>query len=300
MRNAKWFIPLFKTALVAILLLTATAASCDKKIITDQDCQADLQKQVDALSSKYVIQVYVALKKSADPAAYKKPGDVITYSYTVTNNSLADISFDDIRVSDNKVNLDCRRSDLGQKQSATCTAGYTITQADVDAGQVTNTATADATIRIQVFCTATDSSGNKKTMSRMYSSSFLATDTITVRKAASPALRLSTRPAVDSFSGSRTVNFFYYLTNSGDVPLKGPFSVKDTLVRVVTCPASLELKPGEMLKCSGPYLIGPGVKKPVCNLATAFAFYEGSRISSADDSACVYYVKPPENNIPTG
>jgi uncharacterized repeat protein (TIGR01451 family) len=301
MRTSKWLIRILTAVLFVVLFLVLTAASCEKKIVTEQDCKADLQKQVDQLSTKYLLQVNVSLKKTADPATFKKAGDVITYTYTVTNNSLANISFDDVRVTDDRVNLNCRHSDLAQKQSATCTAGYTITQADVDAGQVTNTASAEGTIRIQVFCTATDSSGNQKTMSRMFNYiSIPDTDSATVRKTGSPALHLSTRSSPTTFSGSMTVNFSYYLDNNGDVPLKGPFTVKDELVRVITCPAPLALQPGEQLKCSGSYLIGLGVKKSVCNMAKASAFYDGARVYSGSSSTCIIYIAPPENAIPSG
>ena len=69
--------------------------------------------------------------------------DVINYSFTVTNTG--NVNLTGIAVSDADVdNLTCGATTLAPGASTTCTATYTITQADVDAGGTENTATVTA------------------------------------------------------------------------------------------------------------------------------------------------------------
>ena len=71
-------------------------------------------------------------------------GDIINYSFTVTNTG--NVSLDNIVVNDaDVVGLSCGATSLAPGASTTCTATYVITQADVDAGGTENTATVDAT-----------------------------------------------------------------------------------------------------------------------------------------------------------
>src|SRR6185312_15684032 len=92
------------------------------------------------------------LVKSATPATYDSVGDVISYSYLVSNSGnvrLAgpvtiadDKSTDEACPNVNTVgNLDAF---LDPGESITCTASFTISQADINAGSVTNKATASA------------------------------------------------------------------------------------------------------------------------------------------------------------
>lgn len=84
-----------------------------------------------------------------------KPGDTITYSFTITNTGNTTLS--DIGVVDEMIEKDGQEidtssvDDLAAGESATLTADYAVTDADIAAGIVTNVATA----------TATDDSGNK-------------------------------------------------------------------------------------------------------------------------------------------
>src|SRR5438093_899483 len=84
-----------------------------------------------------------------------KVGDVITYTYTIANTATTTLGPAQFTVSDNKINsgtsFNCgpaapplspsfptrRSSDLAGS-FVTCTATYAITQANIDAGSVTN------------------------------------------------------------------------------------------------------------------------------------------------------------------
>lgn len=68
---------------------------------------------------------------------------VIDYSFLVTNTgnvTLTDVNITDARA----INLTCSQTTLAPQASTTCTGEHTLTQAEVDAGSVTNTATVDA------------------------------------------------------------------------------------------------------------------------------------------------------------
>jgi len=94
----------------------------------------------------------LTLVKSASPPTYDEVGDIISYSFLVTNTGNVSLT-GPITISDNKAtnescpsvttvgNLD---SELDPTEYITCTASYTITQTDMDNLSVTNIASASA------------------------------------------------------------------------------------------------------------------------------------------------------------
>jgi uncharacterized repeat protein (TIGR02543 family) len=75
------------------------------------------------------------------PTTFVKVGDVISYSYLLTNSGDVTLS-GPFTVTDDKVTVTCpATASLAPLASITCNASYTITLADVTAGSVTNTAT---------------------------------------------------------------------------------------------------------------------------------------------------------------
>ena len=97
----------------------------------------------------------------------------------------------------------------------TCSASYTITQADLDAGSVTNTAKASAN--------GVDSNQDSETVTA------IQTKTLLLDKTAAPAT-YSTVGTIISYS--------YKVTNTGNVTLAGPVTVADDKA-TVTCPGKL-------------------------------------------------------------
>ena len=86
----------------------------------------------------------LSLTKSTTSTGYGAAGDTIPYNYAVINTGTTTLN--GVSVSDNKVaSVSCPDSTLAPNASEDCTGSYTVTQADVDAGSVTNTATAGAT-----------------------------------------------------------------------------------------------------------------------------------------------------------
>ncbi|WP_313401012.1 hypothetical protein, partial [Stenotrophomonas sp.] len=86
----------------------------------------------------------LSITKTAGKATYAAVGEVVSYDYVVTNTG--NVTINGLSVSDDKIAaVSCPVSTLAPKAATTCTASYTITQADLDVGSVTNVATANGT-----------------------------------------------------------------------------------------------------------------------------------------------------------
>lgn len=86
----------------------------------------------------------LALTKSADRTTVGKVGDIVAFSFLVTNTgnvTVTTIAIDDPMLP----TVTCPAARLAPTDDETCSADYTVTQADVDAGSIVNTATATGT-----------------------------------------------------------------------------------------------------------------------------------------------------------
>jgi hypothetical protein len=92
----------------------------------------------------------IDLVKSADPVTYAQVGDVIEYTYTISNVGDSPIGPTQFTITDDHIDdgsaFDCGAADktLIVAASFSCTHDYTITADDVTGGSVKNTATAHA------------------------------------------------------------------------------------------------------------------------------------------------------------
>ena len=102
---------------------------------------------------------------------------------------------------------------LDPNEAVTCTASYSITQADLNGGSVTNVAKASAG--------GTDSNQDSETVTAVQ------TKTLSLVKSATP----STYSTV-----GQSISYGYLVTNTGNVRLAGPVTVADDKA-TVTCPA---------------------------------------------------------------
>ncbi len=85
----------------------------------------------------------ITLVKSANVSSFSAPGTVVTYSYLVTNTSTTTL-LNQILVTDPMSGLStitCPKAELTAGTSMTCTATYTTTQANLNAGSITNIGT---------------------------------------------------------------------------------------------------------------------------------------------------------------
>ena len=158
-------------------------------------------------------------------------GDVLTYTATATNGgnlTLSGVAVRDLLVSTGGNR--CATLALGAECELSGT--YTVTQADVDAGKVVNTATATATGLTAV------------------------TKRVTTAVAQERSLTLALSADVESFTGvGDTITYSYEVTNSGTVTLSGTVTITDDTVSGVTCDqvSPSGLAPGDATSCSGSY-----------------------------------------------
>lgn len=92
----------------------------------------------------------ISVVKTADPSAVQRAGELVTYSFLVTNNGngpLSAISVADTFTAPSTGSLPvaCPVTTLAAGASTTCTATYAVTQADIDNGVINDSATATGT-----------------------------------------------------------------------------------------------------------------------------------------------------------
>jgi hypothetical protein len=85
----------------------------------------------------------LSLVKTANPTTYSSVGDVITYTYEITNSGQTTLSGPFSIIDDKQGTISpCGSGPLAAGGSTTCTSTHTISQADITAGSITNVATA--------------------------------------------------------------------------------------------------------------------------------------------------------------
>ncbi|MBX3731532.1 MAG: DUF11 domain-containing protein [Verrucomicrobiae bacterium] len=158
----------------------------------------------------------IALVKSASPQTYTAAGQVITYTFAVSNPGTVPLGT--VTVSDPTTTTPVYVSGdtntdgyLDVDETWTYTAGYTIQPADVTAGSVPNTATANATDPYNAPVQDSDD------------------ETVTYAPAAI-ALVKTASPQIYSAAG-QTITYTFLVTNPGTVPL-GTVTVSDPTTTV--------------------------------------------------------------------
>jgi len=90
----------------------------------------------------------ISLSKQVTPTTYSAAGDVLTYTYTITNSGQATLGPTQFTVTDDHINggnpFNCgsATATIATGDTVTCTATYTVTTGDVESGTVTNVASA--------------------------------------------------------------------------------------------------------------------------------------------------------------
>ena len=173
---------------------------------------------------------------SGDP--YANVGDVLSYSFQVTNSGNVTLNGPFTVTDDRATDESCpATATLAPGASITCTASYTVTQADLNAGSVTNTATASGSF-----------GGNPVTS---------APDSETATATQSPALIVTkTETSTGPYGVGDTITYDIDVDNTGNVILTGvTVADPDTTVGACTPVQPSTLAPGATMTCPASYVV---------------------------------------------
>ncbi|MFI8524806.1 hypothetical protein ACIGB8_10185 [Promicromonospora sukumoe] len=174
-------------------------------------------------------------------------GDTIAYTFEVTNTG--DVAINDLAIDDPKVGaITCEATSVEPGDTVTCTTDepYVVTDEDVEAGSVDNSATATGTPP------GTDTPIGSP-----------PSETSTPTEAPDPGIEVvksATPSGPDSYTVGQEITYNFEVTNTGNVPLSD-VTVDETEFTgtgeapVPACPADVVLAPGDSLTCTATYVI---------------------------------------------
>ncbi|MEV0893846.1 hypothetical protein [Promicromonospora sp. NPDC050262] len=174
-------------------------------------------------------------------------GDTIAYTFEVTNTG--DVAIDDLAIDDPKVGaITCEATSVAPGDTVTCTTDepYVVTDEDVEAGSVDNSATATGTPP------GTDTPIGSP-----------PSETSTPTEAPDPGIEVvksATPSGPESYTVGQEITYTFEVTNTGHVPLSD-VTVDETEFTgtgeapVPACPADVVLAPGDSLTCTATYVI---------------------------------------------
>lgn len=225
--------------------------------------------QTDALSLSKAV-------ASGEPTSFSAEGDEIDFEFVVANTGnttiAAPITIDDDEIG---TGLACSAVDLLPGTSVSCTHTWTATQADVDAGAVTNTANAEGGAGITS-----------------------PPQQATVTAVQSPALSIEktiVAPVPTIFQAGEVLSYEYLVVNTGNVTITDQITVADNLT-TVTCPTpsgtlvpqdANPVGPANSVTCTATYTLGTNDEQlgSTTNVASASSTFDGSPVTSPSDSA---------------
>lgn len=225
------------------------------------------------------------LTKTANPTTYTAAGQLITYTYVVTNTrgdgTLTSLTDDKV------TGISCPTTSIPVNTSLTCTGSYTTTAADVTAGSVTNNATASGDA-----C----NDGCLRT----------ATAQATITLVAQPAWTLTNAPSPTTYTAAgQVISYSYMLTNTGNVTI-GSITLTDVSVAPAnnkpagtpTCPATF-LAAGAGMTCTGSYTTTAAdvTAGSVTNTATATGIPAGGALQPVTAQSKINAIKPAAGSI---
>ena len=167
----------------------------------------------------------ITLTKTSVDTSYASSGDVLNYSYQVENTGNASF-VSDVLVTDDKIGtFICWSStvsdpDFTPGEKISCSATYTVTQADIDAGSVTNNA----------------SSSTEYTTTNVYS----PVVDFTINAAQLPSWRVTKATSSTPTAAGDTLDYTFTVVNTGNVSISG-VSVAD-----VKCAVAPSLNSGDI------------------------------------------------------
>jgi hypothetical protein len=187
----------------------------------------------------------LSIVKSASPTTYSAVGQVISYSYLVTNTGNVTL-YQTFTIDDNVAtdeSCPATPDSLDPGSSITCTASHTITLADLNAGSVKNIASA-----IGRTAPAGEGGGSPVTSDP---------DDETVNAIADTSLSIVKTATPTTYSAlGQVISYSYLVTNTGNVTLYQTFTIDDNVATDESCPATpTSLDPGSSITCSASHTI---------------------------------------------
>lgn len=211
----------------------------------------------------------IGIRKESTPTSYDHEGENITYHYTVTN--LSTNPAENLTVNDSLgIAVSCGNQTIPPAGSVLCSASYTILQADIDRGTVTNIATATADV---------------------LGTPAIAQTSLTINFVPRPKLLL-TKSGVppDIVARGQDIIYTFTLKNDGNVRLTAPFTIIDPKLDSWTCAgAGTDLPVNGTTECTGRHAITNNDinSTRVENTATATAKYGDYTVTSNSAPATV-------------
>lgn len=200
----------------------------------------------------------LTLTKTPSPTTYSMLGARITYTYNVKNTGGTNLSGTFTVNDNNQGAVPCGSGTLTPGNSFTCMATDLITQADLDNGSLTNTASA--------------------TNGTITSPSVQAT----VTAIQSPSISLAKTPSTPTYQQQgQVITYTYTITNTGNVTLNG-FTIADDKAGALPACGSGGLGPSITRQCTNIYAITANdmTVGTVTNHASATTVYHAMNVTA--------------------
>ncbi len=194
----------------------------------------------------------IALVKSltAGGPTFSAVDDVLSYAFEITNTGNItledDFTITDPLISDAGGIIVCEPAPLAPDDSLTCTGTYAVTQDDIDAGGVTNTATASNPRATSVPSSTTTPALQTSALAMVKEAISITVDGVT-----------HTDILSEYFVPDAVVRYNYTVTNTGNLTLTDAVDVTDNRIASVDCPAlpAGGLAPDGVLVCEADYTV---------------------------------------------
>ncbi|MCP3975052.1 MAG: DUF11 domain-containing protein, partial [bacterium] len=226
---------------------TATVNATDPNAapVTDVDSESVVVSQNPSISLVKSLSTNADEDASGDVSL----GDTLTYSFVTTNDG--DVTLDNVAITDPLAGLSALScvpaagATLAPAAAMTCSATYSVTQGDVDNGQIDNTATVNAT------------DPNAAPVSDVDSETVVAAQNPSISLVKSLSTNADEDASGDVSLGD-TLTYGFMATNDGDVTLDN-VTVTDPLagLSALSCvpAAGSSLAPGAAMTCSATYSV---------------------------------------------
>ena len=196
-------------------------------------------------------------------------GEVVQYNYTVTN--CGNVTATNVIVTDDKVAVNGNAITLAPNESSSAfTANYTVTQADVDEGSFTNTATVTGMVNGASVSDTDTHTANAKVADE---------PCVQILKSCTPN---------GPYQLNDLITYVYTVTNCGNVPLTGVMVTDD---KEVVTGSAINLDVGSTdstsFTASHTVVAGDVTSGEIINTATVTATFEGNTYTDTDTHTAV-------------